>query len=355
MSLDHQPNRPILGSILSKSKVNPHSFVPVNSCYDPHPWSFGAPVDRLHYQDSYNTYNYYPGFFAYQLFRDEHYSHDDAWSRYTSSEFDKRLFDWREVLEDYPITLKHFFIKNQIDTPTFLRQKRSKFRPQFSHPADRLVGMLSRHGKLNRMRLYYLWVYNQLAREVGYNDPSLNTYDGSKLMVNLALMIPAKTSNDVGYVPGKPESQWSPVNNDLSVLPKSRFGHVIHEGFIDFNVYLFFYNLLSNKLRQYFPIFAMKPRRVDKLRYKHSRGKSGKYVVEWRYIPQYKRLDVVLRWLVDDVILQKAPKFKLQILKSIHLLLTSSSEHTVHKNRSYVHLHVFSRYKQTLVRTLKKI
>lgn len=99
----------------------------------------------------------------------------------------------------------------------------------------------------------------------------------------------------------------------------------------------------------------MKSRKVDKLRFKHSRGKTGKYSVEWKYVPQYKRLDMVLRWLVEDVAFQKAPTFAGQLSKSLRLLLTSPSTHIVMRNRNYVHRHVYSRYKSTLLRTLKQI
>ena len=55
------------------------------------------------------------------------------------------------------------------------------------------------------------------------------------------------------------------------------------------------YTHLLELLTQNQPLFSLKTKRVDKLRFKHSRGKSGKYTVEWKYIPRYRRMDVVLR------------------------------------------------------------
>jgi hypothetical protein len=136
---------------------------------------------------------------------------------------------------------------------------------------------------------------------------------------------------------------------------KWRFGDTLNGVSVQAHLYTIFSRAFFYQLKQYLPVFAMKFRRVDKLRFKHSRGKSGKYTVEWKYIPTYKRLDVVLRWLVEDVMLQKANQFKTQIWKSLYILLTTPSLSAVKKNRDYVHKHVYARYKNSLIRTLKKI
>jgi hypothetical protein len=53
--------------------------------------------------------------------------------------------------------------------------------------------------------------------------------------------------------------------------------------------------LFFEALEEYFPIFSFYVRKVDKGVRKNSRGKSGKYVIIWKYTPPYKRLYVLLR------------------------------------------------------------
>jgi hypothetical protein len=69
---------------------------------------------------------------------------------------------------------------------------------------------------------------------------------------------------------------------------------------------------LTDQLGGYKPTFMFKVQKVDKSTRKHSRGKSGKYVILWKYVPVYKRLYVVLRWLIQDMTFQKARKFELK-------------------------------------------
>ena len=52
---------------------------------------------------------------------------------------------------------------------------------------------------------------------------------------------------------------------------------------------------LFQELLRYSPIFSFVVRQVDKRKFKHSRGKSGKHVVYWRYIPLYKRMLTVIQ------------------------------------------------------------
>jgi hypothetical protein len=54
-------------------------------------------------------------------------------------------------------------------------------------------------------------------------------------------------------------------------------------------------NILFDELTEYVPLFSFYVKRVDKLKRKHSRGKSGKYSIVWKYIPKYKRLLTTLR------------------------------------------------------------
>ena len=70
-----------------------------------------------------------------------------------------------DIASTQPLTLKQFFITQTIDTPLFLKQSNTKFRPLFKFPKDSLIGMLARHGKRTRVDLFFLLSYTQIARQ----------------------------------------------------------------------------------------------------------------------------------------------------------------------------------------------
>ena len=114
-----------------------------------------------------------------------------------------------------------------------------------------------------------------------------------------------------------------------------------------------FQELLFLELVQYTPVFSFYVTKVDKMKRKHSRWKSGKYSIGWKFIPKYKRLLIVLRWLVRDIRFQKSKTLNNRILKSFENLLFDKSSHLVYQLRNFVHRFVFQNYKKTLLRTLK--
>jgi len=59
-----------------------------------------------------------------------------------------------------------------------------------------------------------------------------------------------------------------------------QYGDSYERGELDLSWDRRIYSKLFSLLYRFTPIFSMKTRKVDKLRFKHSRGKTGKYSVE---------------------------------------------------------------------------
>ena len=107
-----------------------------------------------------------------------------------------------------------------------------------------------------------------------------------------------------------------------------------------------------HELFSYSPVFSFFVNSVNKLKRRHSRGKSGKYEIIWKYVPRYKRLLVVLRWLSKDIQFQKSRTFRHRVERSLETLLFDKSNHLVYQLRQFVHKFVFHRYRKTLLQTL---
>lgn len=129
--------------------------------------------------------------------------------------------------------------------------------------------------------------------------------------------------------------------------------HTLVEKNIVFSDSLFLTKFLFYKLNEFLPLFSFYIRKVDKSIRKHSRGKSGKYTIMWKYVPVYKRLYITTRWLLKDLKFQKSKTFTERLFKTLETFLTNPEVSFVYKLRKFTHYFVFQNFKKTLFRTLK--
>jgi len=108
-------------------------------------------------------------------------------------------------------------------------------------------------------------------------------------------------------------------------------------------------------LENYFPIFSFFVRRVNKDLRKNSRGKSGKYMVVWKYVPSYKRLYITMRWFLKDLKFQKPMTMEGRLSQIIESLFLTPELSFLHKVRQFTHRYVFKHFKKTLLRSLKSV
>jgi hypothetical protein len=135
---------------------------------------------------------------------------------------------------------------------------------------------------------------------------------------------------------------------DYTDLYKQQFSSQVKKSY-QLNLYS---NLISNLLKRYLPLFSFFIKKVSKLKWKHSRGRSGRYSIIWKYVPTYRRLTILLRWLVTDIQFQKDHSLLLRIHNSIKNILISPFSHVTVQFRMFVHRYVFQRCKNTLLSKL---
>lgn len=352
-------NAPAIPSPLTPSYLDDKLYLPTkNLIQGQNVTFFWVCEQRPHWSHSCvwsDSSNYYAHPSLVHFYTSDLYEHDTVWGNHTGDFYDPNYFNWQYALKGRPLTLKLFFIQQQIDTPLFLKQSRSQWRDLYQTPSQTLIGMLSRHGSHPKIWRYYLRTYDDLIREFLYPNRFGNVLLNNQSLLNWSFFYPNQSFRSLKESFMSTTIYETSKKIEETSRLRTRFGNFIKDDYIKYDLHLFFNSVLYQRLQKYLPIFAMKFKKVDKLRYKHSRGKSGKYTVEWKYIPSYKRMSVVLRWLTDDITLQKSFVFRDQIKKSLKLLLTDPSESVVVKNRNYVHKYIYSRYKNSLLRTLKKI
>jgi len=116
-----------------------------------------------------------------------------------------------------------------------------------------------------------------------------------------------------------------------------------------------FSQMFKNLLTPYEPLFAYRIQRVAKSTRKNSRGKSGKYLILWKYVPVYKRLCVVLRWLLTDIRLGKGRTFALRCTQAFDTISHPPQTSTLHKLRKFNHLFVFKYLRKSLLTSLRTV
>ena len=117
-----------------------------------------------------------------------------------------------------------------------------------------------------------------------------------------------------------------------------------------------FFSPISNKsIESTSPVFTFFIQKVNKKIQKYSRGKSGKYVLSWKYTPPKKRPYVVFHWLKKDISLQKNLIFYKRLLNTFNSFIYARNFNFTFKLRKFVHHFVFTNYRKNLFSPSQKL
>lgn len=263
--------------------------------------------------------------------------------RITTDEFEDNFENRLNLLPNFKIrrrsSISTFFSTNMIDIPRCLKTSYSLYKPIYELPHLKLLNILMRHGMKEKIftTVFKIFVKNAL-------HPKLESTDTRNVRSWLSLLPVFNSSllTDTSIY----------VYFRVNKLKYSNFNYNINSHYLNTTQSLTMSSFLLNHLEQYKPTFIFKVQKVDKTTRKHSRGKSGKYVVLWKYVPVYKRFYAVLRWLIQDIDLQKAYKFELKFWQALNSVLNKSSSSLIIRFRNFNHNFVFKNFKKTLLKTL---
>jgi hypothetical protein len=131
------------------------------------------------------------------------------------------------------------------------------------------------------------------------------------------------------------------------------YNHIALNRTVAFSDEFRFKRFLSKLLRTVAPLFQCCVYNVAKNVRKFSRGKSGRYVFAWRYVPRYKRTNVAMRLLSKDIRFNTSRKLFERITKTLLILLNQPTESFIFKAEHFTNIFIFKMFKKTLLRTLK--
>lgn len=256
------------------------------------------------------------------------------------NELEERVSFLTPVQLSQKSSITTFFTNHMIDIPRCLKKGYSIYKPIFNSPHLKLLHILMRHGCKEQI---FATIFKLFVRSKLHLLKSCKVVDDSTHWLTL---LPTLTT---ALIPALKEFQtFYYLKFKFKLLKKH-----INNAFLVHQEPLNMLTVLVTELKQYEPIFAFKTQKVDKMTRKHSRGKSGKYVILWKYVPVYRRIYSVLRWLIQDVGFQKTYKFETRFIQALSLLKSSPNRTMVYKCRNFNHNFVFKNFKKTLLQSLQ--
>jgi ribosomal protein S7 len=122
-----------------------------------------------------------------------------------------------------------------------------------------------------------------------------------------------------------------------------------HSNFLDMR------NVVLTNINKVNPMFSFYIYKVDKAIYKNSRGKSGKFTFIWKYLPPYKRRQLVLSWIMKEVKMQQGKTFDARVAAVISTLYESPSSLFINKVQKFSINYVYWNSRKSLCETYRTV
>jgi len=237
-------------------------------------------------------------------------------------------------------SITSFFSTNLIDMPICFKKSKSLYNTTFEIPLFKFLNLLMRRGQRTQSLKFVTKSFDTLF---------LNLYlKYSTSLLNWSFIF--RTFYTASLL-SQPSSTYFINNAELTLGQKTEL-HIKDYTFYPQTVIFQKFLLL---LDQYFPVFSFFVRRVNKDLRKNSRGKSGKYMVVWKYVPSYKRLYITMRWFLKDLKFQKPSTLEARLFQILESLFLTPELSFLFKVRQFTHRYVFKHFKKTLLRSLKSV
>jgi len=241
-------------------------------------------------------------------------------------------------------TFISFFIDNMIDVPICFKKSHSLKTKNFELPLLKFSNLLMKKGKREKL-LYNLFKAMRVLYKTFKTDKIITSEEDFN-WVNLYLFSTHYLLRQDFF----DQAQWV-LNYKESVDLTFNHSAVDFDKIISND--LFIKNYLLSQISRTLPVFSYFIYSVDKNVRKFSRGKSGKYVFIWKYIAPYKRLYLVMRWIVKDIKFYQSRKFSERLTKTFTNLTLAPEKSFAWKSKIFSHNHVFKNFRKSLMTSLR--
>lgn len=246
---------------------------------------------------------------------------------------DDEAIDDFEYLRERRFT--SFFTENGIDVPRCFSKTRSVRRPLNEVKLLKLNNYLMRDGKRAQAFKFLskaLWTcfYDTEGMD---NRPFKANYSWRTIFLNL------------NYMTGSlHKAKEFPYLKEEVVS----FGHVFGETFKSIEDDWNFNTWLFRSMQDSLPMFSFYIYKVDKKIFKNTRGKSGKFTFIWKYVASYKRLFLVMHWLMKEMRVRPGRSFGDRLAATLRAITLNPKQTWIYRIRKFSHNYVYRNARQTL-------
>jgi hypothetical protein len=259
---------------------------------------------------------------------------------YTQRDDEYGLYRIEESFE-YLITSKFysFFITNNVDVPRFFRGIRSIKRPINEVGYLKLNNYLMRDGKkLKTLQLLNKTLFDLTTEFTSLNELVYKTPSNWKDLYITYNFI-TWTSSEVGD------------NYNQFFLDKDEIvdmGNINTKAYKNIVTAWRLKTILFKNIHNLLPIFSFYIYKVDKQIFKNTRGKSGKYTFIWKYVTQYKRIFLVMYWLLKELRLMQGRALPDRLAQLLRGFIFNPNNTWIYKIKKFSTNYVYRNCRHTL-------
>lgn len=233
-----------------------------------------------------------------------------------------------------------YFKELGADTPQALNAVVSYHRTAFKTRLLRFNNYLHRSGKRLKFLLLVLKALDavtQTHKSVLYSSQSPH-YNWRELLFISSFFVNKRHSIQMFDTPPTQHTSFSLVFQKLNLLTDTNLTP-------DNPV---FKNLL--KVDTLFSFYVYK---VDKHLFKNSRGKSGKFTFVWKYVPAYKRFNLISHWFMRELRITPGKTLEIRLINLFTTFSTNPHNSWLWKVKKFSAIFVYSNLRNSLAQTYR--
>lgn len=135
------------------------------------------------------------------------------------------------------------------------------------------------------------------------------------------------------------------ISNSIFFVEKFNFSNLELTKGSDFSTFI------GKILKTRLPTFSFRISKIEKKIQKYSRGRSGKYSLNWSYLLPQKRFKELLTWLKKNIKLQKGLTLFFKTKTTLNELIWSPCDSFLVQLQRFAHTFVFQKYRRSLANT----
>lgn len=245
----------------------------------------------------------------------------------------------------------NFFITNQLDTPICFKKTKSLEKKNSKLTLIKFVNFLTIDGKKEKYIKFFFKAINLFFNkntnlkniEMKNSFFFINhfNYNWKTVLFYISSFFNYSLNNQFNFFNFKNEEF---ENNYLLNYNKNQYDSTRVDNFFkNFKDYI--YKLLIPII----PVFNFFVYNVDKNIRKFTRGKSGKFIFIWKYIPHHKRNNLILKLLKKNITFNEGKYYFLKIFNLLSQIIYYPKKNFLNKSKVFISNYVYKNFKQNLM------